>query len=202
MKNVRMFLVTLMLAVSALGNSVTSNIVTEPFSMATDTVTVVTPIREIQPVIQIEKKITEPLPVAHTTAKVNSESNAAIKSIVAKVGLTLCGVKSTAISQDLTAAIRDYTGPAVRITSLKRHWGTSSKHEIGRAIDFELSRDLVSWLCTLDGIKWREKHNLKFYIEGKPRCSALDFYIKDELYSQFVFFNRKATGPHIHIEIV
>lgn len=118
------------------------------------------------------------------------------------LGFILWRVKSTDIHQELETALTSYTGPKVKITSLRRHWGTNSKHECGKAVDLELCPNLVSWLCTAEGVQWLETHNLKFYIEDRPGSRHLDKYKEDELYHRYVFENKRATGPHIHIEIV
>lgn len=118
------------------------------------------------------------------------------------LGFILWRVKSTEIHEDLEKALTGYSGPKVKITSLKRHWGTKSKHECGKAVDLELCPNLVNWLCTSDGIAWLESHNLKFYIEDRPNSKSLEKYKADEVYSKYVFENKRATGPHIHIEIV
>jgi len=117
------------------------------------------------------------------------------------LGFALWGTKNTNIHDDLEEALISYSGPKVKITSLRRHWGTSSKHECGKAVDMEFCHDLIDWLVSEQGQSWCETHNLKFYIEAKPKAKVLQPYKSSEVYAAYVFENPHATGPHIHIEI-
>lgn len=108
----------------------------------------------------------------------------------------------TNIHVELEEALQDFTGPKVLITSLRRHkWNPESKHRSGRAVDFQFSHELIEWLVSEDGITWREKYGLTFYIEGQPGSSELKRYKSDEKYNKFVFENRYATGDHVHINL-
>lgn len=62
-------------------------------------------------------------------------------------------VNTNGISSALTGALEAYTGPKGLITSLRRNWGTGSDHEKGRAVDFDLSGELVDFLVSEDGKK-------------------------------------------------
>lgn len=104
----------------------------------------------------------------------------------------------TSIHEDLRMALVSYTGPKVRINSLRRHWGTKSDHERGKAVDFDLCPSIVEYLTSEQGQKWLKEHSLMFYIEGRPGSREVKTY--EEKYAQYVFYNPKATGPHIHIE--
>lgn len=55
------------------------------------------------------------------------------------------------ISEKLEAALADYSGPAVGINSLRRHWSRKSKHYVGRAVDMEFSYELIDWLVGKEG---------------------------------------------------
>ena len=88
----------------------------------------------------------------------------------------------------------------MRVNSLKRHFNCKSDHYRGKAVDLELSHELIEWLISEDGRSWLSGHNLMFYIEGKPHSPKVAKYLKDERTREFVFFNPRATGNHIHIE--
>lgn len=118
------------------------------------------------------------------------------------LGFVLWGTKNTNISSELRLALEAYQGPKVMITSLRRHWGTKSNHEHGKAVDMQLTTDLTDWLVSEEGQKWLENHSLKFYIEDVPKADSLWVYKKSDTFSKYVFENPNATGPHIHIEIV
>lgn len=105
----------------------------------------------------------------------------------------------TMISDQLRTAITEYCGPSVKVNSMRRH-GTKSDHCKGRAIDLEFCDVLIEYLVSADGQKWLQDHNLIFYIEGRPGSRKVANYNKG-IYKEFVFFNPRATGDHIHIEI-
>lgn len=104
----------------------------------------------------------------------------------------------TAISEDLRKALSSYTGPVVKINSLRRY-GSGSKHCHGKAADLELTHVLVEYLLTDEGQQWLNEHKLEFYIEGKPGSRRVKKYKTDPRTDDYVFFNPKATGDHIHI---
>ena len=107
---------------------------------------------------------------------------------------------NTRITQELKDALVDYSGPKSPISSLRR-FGTRSKHCCGKAVDFAWNKDLIDYLISPEGAAWREKHGMTFYIESTPKDSILLPYKKDTNYSQYVFENPKATGPHIHLNL-
>lgn len=45
------------------------------------------------------------------------------------------------------------------------------------------------------------EHNLKMYIEGRPGCKEVKQYLSRPECAEYVFFNPRATGSHIHIEL-
>lgn len=104
----------------------------------------------------------------------------------------------TAITREMTMALQAYDGPTVKINSLRRH-GTKSKHCHGNAVDLELTHALVEYLLTEEGQDWLISHQLKFYIEGKPGSRKVGKYLDDTRTESYVFFNKKATGDHIHV---
>lgn len=118
------------------------------------------------------------------------------------MGFALDPGLDTTVHKDLRAILTTYTGPSVKISSLVRHkWSHKSKHRSGRAVDFRFSHELIEWLVSEEGTKWRTTYGLTFYIEGKPGSKALTPYKNNSKYSQFVFENRKATGNHIHLNL-
>lgn len=114
-------------------------------------------------------------------------------------GFLLYTPVDTSICPQFRMALADYTGPTVKVNSLRRY-GTKSEHCKGRAVDLELTQELVFYLTSDAGKQWLETHNLSFMIEGKPGSRRVKKYVGG--YSQFVFFNPKATGDHVHIEKV
>lgn len=55
----------------------------------------------------------------------------------------LWGKCDTRVSPQLINSLKSYSGPKVKITSLRRHWGTKSRHECGKAVDMEFSHALI-----------------------------------------------------------
>lgn len=113
----------------------------------------------------------------------------------------LLGKVNTKVSCSLESALADFTGPKVRITSLRRHWNSHSQHAHGNAVDFEWSTELITYLSTPEGIAWLDSHNLMYYIEDRPGSRLLIPYKSNPETAPFVFENPSATGPHIHIGI-
>ena len=104
----------------------------------------------------------------------------------------------TSISNSFKEVLLSYSGPKVRVNSLKRGYNRSSQHYHGKAVDFEFSSELIDYLVSDAGQAWLKEHNLTFYIEGKPGSRKVSRYLKDP-YRRYVFFNPDATGDHIHI---
>jgi hypothetical protein len=117
------------------------------------------------------------------------------------LGFILYTPVDTSICPTFKVALRDYTGPTVKVNSLRRYWNQDSEHYHGRAIDLELSPELVTYLTSEDGQRWLDTHRLTFYIEGKPGSQRVKSYQREET-AQYVFFNSKATGDHIHIQSI
>lgn len=117
------------------------------------------------------------------------------------LGFKLLGQCDTRIDDQLKGALSAYTGPNVQITSLRRHWNSSSQHTYGKAVDMEWSGELIDYLVSEEGKLWLDQYNLMFYIEGKPGSFELRKYKVDSRYSQYVFENKRATGNHVHIGI-
>lgn len=115
------------------------------------------------------------------------------------LGFVLYTPVDTSIHRSFHLALSEYTGPKVKVNSLRRSCNRSSAHYHGKAADFELSQELVDWLLSDEGEKWRTSHNLLFYIEGKPGSKRVRKYLNDPRSAKYVFFNPRATGDHIHI---
>jgi hypothetical protein len=86
------------------------------------------------------------------------------------------------------------------ITSLKRSSNNKSKHNIGLAVDFELTKELVNFLISEAGQELITKYNATVYIEDKPGSKLLKQFTTN-LTNKYIFYNPGATGPHIHINI-
>lgn len=113
-------------------------------------------------------------------------------------GFILYTPVDTTMKSEFRLALQEYTGPAVKINSLKRH-GTRSAHCKGLAVDLEFSPQLIDYLVSEEGQVWLKNHSLMFYIEGKPGSRKVRSYQRD-VYAEYVFFNPEATGDHIHIQ--
>lgn len=113
----------------------------------------------------------------------------------------LLGKVNTKVDPALETALADFTGPKVRITSLRRYWNNTSQHAHGKAVDFEWSPELIEYLTSAEGIMWLEKHNLMYYIEDTPGSRLLKPFKQDTTTAANVFENPRATGPHVHIGI-
>jgi len=114
-------------------------------------------------------------------------------------GFILYTPVDTTVCNSFKVALAAYTGPSVKVNSLKRY-GTKSRHCVGRAIDLELTQELVFYLTSDAGKQWLIEHQLTFMIEGKPGSSRVKKYVP--FYKDYVFFNPKATGDHVHIQKV
>jgi len=118
-------------------------------------------------------------------------------------GFVLWGrVNTNGISEDLVEALENFNGPKVKITSLRRNWNSKSQHNHGRAVDLEFDNALILWLVSEQGQSWLNDHGLNFYIEDKPHSRKLLPYKEDANTSPFVFENPRATGAHIHLNLV
>lgn len=121
------------------------------------------------------------------------------------MGFKLEGVCNTNISNQLKLALASYSGPDVKITSLRRNWNSTSRHNHGKAVDMEFDHELIEWLVSEPGQAWLSSNSLMFYIEGRPGSKRLVPYKNDAKYNKYVFENPNAkgiTGDHIHIGII
>lgn len=95
----------------------------------------------------LESKVT--LPTVTITAK------KIIKKHVHKakefMGLICEQPLDTRVHDDFKLAMNEYTGPKVKLTSLRRHKNNRSKHNIGKAADFQFSDELINWLLSEEG---------------------------------------------------
>lgn len=108
---------------------------------------------------------------------------------------------NTSVTTELIGFLKLYNGPKVLITSLRRNWKGKSAHNRGRAVDFDLNEQLVNYLVSSEGQLWLNSQNCTMYIEGVPGCREVKKYESREECRKYIFYNRKATGSHIHIEL-
>ena len=108
----------------------------------------------------------------------------------------------TSVSNELKKALLAYSGPSVKINSLRRHSNPSSEHYHGNAVDLAWCEEVISYLLSEDGKQWLADHKLLMYIEGRPGSKKVKRYTADPDSSRYVFFNPRATGDHIHLEII
>lgn len=117
------------------------------------------------------------------------------------LGFRLLGRLNTNIHHNLKLALTEYNGPKKAITSLRRNWRTNSKHNCGKAVDFEFDHSLIEWLVSEEGTAWRNKYGFTFYIEDRPGRKSLIPYKQNPVFNEYVFENPNATGPHIHLHL-
>jgi hypothetical protein len=138
---------------------------------------------------------------AKAVKKARTSNKVTVKEFL---GFGVEGKVDTTVTTDIKEALSTYSGPKTKITSMKRHWGSKSAHEHGKAVDLSFDPKLIEWLVTEEGKSWLDQHFLMFYIEGRPRSKALKPYKNDPKYKSFVFENpdaRGRTGNHIHIQL-
>jgi hypothetical protein len=117
------------------------------------------------------------------------------------LGFLLAEPLDTTVSKELKKALLAYSGPSVKINSLRRHYNPSSEHYHGNAVDLAWCEETIAYLLSEDGKKWLADHKLLMYIEGRPGSKKVKKYTSDPDSSRYVFFNPRATGDHIHLEI-
>ena len=132
------------------------------------------------------------------TGKVFS-SNYCVKGTF--LGFVLYTRVDTTICPKFKDILSTYNGPKVRLNSLRRHNDRGSRHYRGQAVDLELKQDLVEFLISDEGQHWLNTHNLMFYIEGNPRRKTRVKQYEDGETGKYVFWNRRATGDHIHLAL-
>jgi len=111
------------------------------------------------------------------------------------------------ISKELYAALLDYSmipsaPDSVGVTSGKRTWTFRSRHYHGDAIDLRANENLqnfLAWIETDEGNDWLERNSLHFYIEDTWHSPFLRPWEETSI-DDFIFINRRATGPHVHLE--
>lgn len=102
------------------------------------------------------------------------------------------------ISKKLYLALVEYQGPNLLVSSGRRDHNPRSDHFSGDAIDISAksSKALITYLESTSGKEWLKEHNLGYYIEDRTNSSFLNAFR-----SPFVFLNRNASGPHIHVYV-
>ena len=116
------------------------------------------------------------------------------------LGFKLQQALNTNVTSQLKEVLLSYQGPKSRISSLRR-FGTRSKHCCGKAVDLEWSKEMIDYLVSPEGLLWLNQWNLTFYIEAKPGDPALLPYKNNTNYKPYVFENKGASGPHIHLNL-
>lgn len=107
----------------------------------------------------------------------------------------------TSISKDFAYVLSTYQGPTAKVNSVRRGTNLKSRHYCGNAIDLAWDEEVITFLISEEGRQWLEQHGITMYIEGKPRSKRVQKYVEDPIASSYVFFNPKATGDHIHLNI-
>jgi hypothetical protein len=115
-------------------------------------------------------------------------------------------IRDSRLDEKLLAAMIDYSSiegtPLLTVTSATRHNSSRSKHYYGKALDLRYNANLEQFLCWIEepeGKAWLKKHNLWFYIEDNYWSSKILPW--KQHYAEHVFMNRKASGPHVHLEL-
>lgn len=67
------------------------------------------------------------------------------------MGFILYTPVDTTLTPGFKAAIASYSGPKVKVNSLKRRYNVHSDHFHGNAADLEFSSDLIEWLVSTNG---------------------------------------------------
>ena len=104
------------------------------------------------------------------------------------------------LDMKLYHALKAYTGPAVKVNSLRRFGNRRSQHHCGQAIDISWDRDgraMARWLVKEEGQAWLKEYGMSFYLE-----KIYDKDYRRGLYKKYVFDNPKATGSHIHLHVL
>lgn len=117
------------------------------------------------------------------------------------LGFVLYTPVDTNIDNRLYTALESFSGPKVKVNSLRRHRNNGSAHNHGRAIDLELSPELIEFLVSEEGHRWMDEHSVVFYIEGLPGSRRVAKYLSNPDTARYVFFNPSATGDHVHLQV-
>jgi hypothetical protein len=74
--------------------------------------------------------------------------------------------KLRGVNDQLVEAIRNYSGPDIKITSGLRHSGyRRSLHRVGKALDLHYNEEFIMWCETDKGKSWLKEYNLEFFVE-------------------------------------
>jgi len=98
----------------------------------------------------------------------------------------------------LYRALLEYEGPPGLITSNQRFWNSYSMHLFGKAVDIRWNWNIITYLGSKEGQEWLKRNKLKVYIERHYFPSSIKKAIPDNLRK---YPNRRATAPHIHIQL-
>jgi len=102
------------------------------------------------------------------------------------------------INPKLGRALKDYTGPTLAVTSMKRHGSGHSQHDHGLALDIELDGKVLSYLQSKEGQQWLKKHHMNYLVEFPNYTKTYERFKKRY---RKVVVNEQATGNHVHISV-
>lgn len=97
------------------------------------------------------------------------------------------------------AALSAYDGPECVITSMRRLSNPASKHFTGKAVDIQITDELVTYLISDAGKQWLAAHGLDFYIEDNRKSSRLRKYLDNPLTRPHCKVVPWASGLHVHL---
>lgn len=117
------------------------------------------------------------------------------------LGFLLTEPVDTSVTNALKTALINYSGPAAKINSLKRHYNRHSEHFHGKAVDLAWDDEVIEYLLSAEGRQWLCDHGLCFYIEGKPGSKRVAKYHSRDEARKYVFYNPKASGDHVHLNL-
>lgn len=147
------------------------------------------------------KLLVEALMHLKSRSQIFKESSAQGFYIGSKVKIRSYGVNPY-IRKELYAALLELDN-SITITSAYRPNNSKSYHAYGKAVDVRLDdegMEFFKWLITPEGFAWREKHNIRFMFELHNRELLKNY--SGKVFKPYLFYNRKATGPHIHLELI
>jgi len=110
------------------------------------------------------------------------------------------------VHPSFAVALKEWKGPLLVATSMRRFYNRKVKHRSnaashhlkGFAVDVRLNKEAADYLKSEEGMAWLQKYHIRYLIEFTANNQAYRSYKEDYGY---VRINRKATAPHIHLEM-
>jgi hypothetical protein len=93
--------------------------------------------------------------------------------------------------------LKKYDAPDIIITSTTRNWGGHG-HRCGKALDWNYSKTVTSWLMSDLGQAWLDEYNMIFYIENYKKSSKEMLSPEEEKHWRWIPWS---TGLHIHLNL-